>query len=203
MAEKNRKDEIQAVTVDVGKQENREALHVLRVGPIKLQKHVIRLFNPSWNNRAGVEGGMGFCTDKAYEGFVETVPGCEHLIVRSEGELLNCYLDIRQGEQRSRLTGRRTDPLKQGKVIPIDSQALNRWDDYSFARNEMFARTQNPVTSWIVVRAENKRLARLNLVRDLLLRLRYDDKDESAVRINPDIVLQYREAYVQNGMIAP
>jgi len=267
MAKKNRKDEAQAVTVDIGKQEYREALHVLQVELVKLQKHFIRcddkilvllegrdsagkdgvikrivqhlspretrvvalgkpsdrdrgswyfqryvphlpapqefvLFNRSWYNRAGVERVMGFCTDKEYEEFVETVLGFEHMIVKSGVKLLKYYLDISQGEQRSRLKARRTDPLKQWKVSPIDSQALKRWDDYSIARNEMFARTHNPVAPWTVVRADDKRLARLNLIRDLLSRLHYDDKDESALRINPDIIFQYQETYVQNGMIA-
>lgn len=160
------------------------------------------LFNRSWYNRAGVERVMGFCTDKEYEEFMETVLDFEHMLVKSGVKLLKYYLDISQKEQRNRLRARRTDPLKQWKVSPIDSQALKRWNDYSIARNEMFARTHNPVTPWTVVRADDKRQARLNLIRDLLSRLHYEDKDESALQINPDIIFQYQEIYVQNGMIA-
>lgn len=161
------------------------------------------LFNRSWYNRAGVERVMHFCTDEEYEEFMQTVLGFEHMLVRSGIRLLKYYLDISKGEQKKRLKDRRRDPLKQWKVSPIDADALDNWAAYSLARNEMFARTHNPVTPWTVVRADNKRLARLNLIKDLLQRLHYADKDERALMVNPDIIFQYHETHVQNGMIAP
>jgi polyphosphate kinase 2 (PPK2 family) len=133
---------------------------------------------------------------------MQTVLSFEHMLVKSGIKLLKYYLDISQNEQRKRLNDRRKDPLKQWKISPIDAQAAKHWAAYSLARNEMFARTHNPITPWTVVRADDKRLARLNLIRDLLSRLHYDDKDEAILRTNPEIIFEFQEPYVQNGMIA-
>lgn len=161
------------------------------------------LFNRSWYNRAGVERVMGFCTEEEYEEFMETVVNFEHMLVKSGVKLLKYYLDITKREQRKRLKDRRENPLKQWKVSPIDAEAIKNWSAYSLARNAMFARTHNPATPWMVVHANNKRLARLNLIKDLLARLHYDHKDETALLTDPNIVFQYQESYIQNGMIAP
>ena len=161
------------------------------------------LFNRSWYNRAGVERVMGFCTDEEYEGFIQTVPEFEHMLVRSGIKLFKYYLDISREEQKRRLKDRREDPLKQWKISPIDATALENWASYSVARNEMFARTHNPVAPWTVVRADDKRLARVNLIRDLLMRLHYEEKDETALLIDPDVIFSYSDAHVQNGAISP
>lgn len=161
------------------------------------------LFNRSWYNRAGVERVMRFCTDAEYDEFMQTVLGFESMLVKSGVKLLKYYLDITRGEQEKRLKDRREDPLKQWKISPIDAQATKRWPDYSLARNEMLARTHNPVTPWTIVQADDKHLARLNLIKHLLARLHYDDKDETALVVDPDIVFEYQDVCVQNGMIAP
>jgi polyphosphate kinase 2 len=161
------------------------------------------LFNRSWYNRAGVERVMGFCTDDEYEEFMQTVLDFEQMLVKSGIKLLKYYLDISQAEQEKRLKDRRKDPLKQWKVSPIDEQAVRRWAEYSLARNEMLARTHNPTTPWTVVRADNKRLARLNLIKHLLSRLHYDDKHDAALLVEPDMVFDYHEQAIQKGMIAP
>jgi polyphosphate kinase 2 len=161
------------------------------------------LFNRSWYNRAGVERVMQFCSDAEYEEFMETVLGFEHMLVRSGIRLLKYYLDISRDEQKRRLAERRKDPLKQWKVSPIDAEAQQNWAAYGLARNEMFARTHNPVTPWTVVRADDKRTARINLIKNLLVRLDYDGKDEALLIADPNAVFQYEEAYVRNGMIAP
>jgi len=159
------------------------------------------LFNRSWYNRAGVERVMGFCTDAEYEEFMDTVLEFEHMLIKSGIRLLKYYLDISRQEQKRRLKDRRKDPLKQWKVSPIDEQAIKHWDDYSAARNEMFARTHNEDTPWTVVRADDKRLARLNLITDLLSRLDYCDKDEELLVVNPEVAFKYNAADVRNGMI--
>ncbi len=161
------------------------------------------LFNRSWYNRAGVERVMGFCTDAEYEEFMESVLDFEHMLVSSGIKLFKFYLDITRDEQKARLKDRRDNPLKQWKVSPIDAEAVHRWDAYSEARNAMLARTHNPVTPWIVVRADDKRLARLNLIRELLTRLHYAGKDASVLLTNPEVVFEYHEEYLRNGMIAP
>lgn len=160
------------------------------------------IFNRSWYNRAGVERVMGFCSDDEYEEFMETVNDFEDMLVRSGTKLLKYYLDISADEQKRRLKDRHKDPLKQWKVSPIDEQAVKHWDDYSVARDAMFARTHNPVTPWTIVRAGDKRSARINLIRNLLSRLHYAGKDETLLKADPDIVFEYRDEYVRNGMIA-
>jgi len=160
------------------------------------------LFNRSWYNRAGVERVMGFCTDDQYEEFMTTVLEFEGMLIRAGITLVKYYLDISRGEQRQRLKSRRRDPLKQWKSSPIDAVALKKWNAYSAARNAMFARTHNALSPWIVVRADDKRQARLNIIRDLLARLTYPHADETLLTPNPEIVFAYDEAYLKNGMIA-
>jgi polyphosphate kinase 2 (PPK2 family) len=125
--------------------------------------------------------------------FMQTVLGFEHMLVKSGIKLLKYYLDITENEQRKRLEGRRKHPLKQWKISPIDAQATRHWADYSLACNEMFARTHDRITPWIVVRANDKRIARLNLIKDLPSRLHYDDKDEAMLRTNPKIIFPFQE----------
>ena len=161
------------------------------------------LFNRSWYNRAGVERVMGFCTDDEYQEFLQSVPEFEQMLVRSGVSLLKYYLDISRREQRARLRARRKDPLKQWKVSPIDEKAQKRWKAYSQARNAMLTRTHNPVAPWTLVRADNKRLARINLIRDLLTRLHYADKDETALKADSSIVFPYHPDCVEQGAIAP
>jgi polyphosphate kinase 2 len=161
------------------------------------------LFNRSWYNRAGVERVMGFCSDAEYEDFMTAVVDLEALLIRSGTMIVKYYLDIDKQEQKKRLKARKRDPLKQWKISPVDEQATKKWEDYSRARNAMFARTHTVLSPWIVARANDKRQARLNLIRDLLARLRYPDADETLLTPNPNIVFAYDEAYLHNGMIAP
>ena len=161
------------------------------------------LFNRSWYNRAGVERVMGFCTDAEYEDFMTAVVDLEALLIRSGITIVKYYLDIDKQEQKTRLKDRKVDPLKQWKVSPVDELATKKWEDYSRARNAMFARTHAVLSPWIVVRANDKRQARLNLIRDLLARLRYPGADERLLTPNPNIVFVYDEASLHNGMIAP
>jgi polyphosphate kinase 2 len=160
------------------------------------------LFNRSWYNRAGVERVMGFCTDAEYEEFMDTVLEFEHMLVKSGVRLLKYYLDISREEQRKRLKDRRKDPLKQWKISPIDAQAIKHWGDYSAARNEMFARTHHADMPWTIVRADNKRQARLNLIRDLLSRLHYGGKDVALLTADPKVTFQYQDEHFQTGKIA-
>jgi polyphosphate kinase 2 (PPK2 family) len=160
------------------------------------------LFNRSWYNRAGVERVMNFCTEDEYEAFMRIVPAFEQMLVRSGIHLLKYYLDISKDEQRRRLADRHKDPLKQWKVSPIDEQATKLWDDYSAARNAMFARTHSPVLPWLVVRADDKKAARLHVITDLLSRLDYKGKDESLVLPDPNGVFAYDERCLHDGLIA-
>jgi polyphosphate kinase 2 len=160
------------------------------------------LFNRSWYNRAGVEKVMGFCTPAEHEEFLETVPEFEQMLVRAGIRLFKYYLDISHHEQKARLARRRRDPLSQWKLSPIDDKALKHWDDYSAARDEMLTRTHTAGAPWTVVRSDDKKQARLNLIRDLLSRLAYEDKDEDKLLPDPEIVFQFHRGCVDNGQLS-
>ena len=160
------------------------------------------LFNRSWYNRAGVETVMGFCTPAERESFLRMVPGFEAMLVESGITLMKYYLDISRDEQKRRLKDRRHDPLKQWKLSPIDEAAVGHWADYSKARNEMFVRTHTPDAPWTVVRADDKHIARLNVIRDLLTRLTYRDKDQDLLLADPDVVFPYSDGALRKGLIA-
>ena len=160
------------------------------------------LFNRSWYNRAGVERVMGFCTEAEHEEFMSSVSDFENMLVRSGVKLLKYYLDISKAEQKRRLEDRKSDPLKQWKVSPIDNQAVKYWKAYSAARNEMLARTHNPMAPWTLVRANDKRLARLNIIKDLLGRLHYTGKDKRLTQADPQIVFPYDVSNLANGQLA-
>ena len=161
------------------------------------------LFNRSWYNRAGVERVMGFCSEAEYEEFMGSVQEFESMLVRSGVKLLKYYLDISKAEQKKRLADRKSDPLKQWKTSPIDDQALRQWQAYSQARNEMLARTHTPTAPWTLVHADDKRLARLHLIKDLLSRLHYAGKDERLIRADPRIVFTYDYSNIGNDQLAP
>jgi polyphosphate kinase len=160
------------------------------------------LFNRSWYNRAGVERVMGFCTEAEHEEFMGSVSNFESMLVRSGVRLLKYYLDISKSEQRKRLEDRKSEPLNQWKVSPIDDQAIKHWKAYSLARDEMLARTHNPTAPWTLVRANDKHLARLNIIKDLLGRLHYTGKDARLIRPDPRIVFAYDVSNLENGQLA-
>ena len=160
------------------------------------------LFNRSWYNRAGVERVMGFCTKAELAEFFEAVvPSSACLSTRASRSSSN-YLDISKDEQGRRLEERRADPLKQWKVSPIDQVAVKRWKAYSRARNEMLARTHNDVTPWFVVRADDKRETRLNVIRHILARIDCPAKDEHAASPDERIVFPYDDSCVAEGHLA-
>jgi polyphosphate kinase 2 len=161
------------------------------------------LFNRSWYNRAGVEHVMGFCSGAEYQDFLEAVPRFEHMLVSAGIRLFKYYLDISRKEQKKRLAARRKDPLSQWKISPIDEKATKLWSKYSDARDAMLARTHNPVAEWTVVRADDKREARINVIKDLLARLDYRGKDEKLTVPDPTVLLRYDQAKAKGGLIAP
>ncbi len=149
------------------------------------------LFNRSWYNRAGVEHVMGFCSKEEHEEFMNSVPKFEEMLVNSGIKMLKYYLDIDKDEQVIRLAERRSDPLKQWKSSPIDAVAVKHWKAYSAARDAMLLRTHTAIAPWHIVRTNNKRLARLNLIRDILSRLHYAGKKNKLVQPNPDIAFEF------------
>ncbi|ABP34796.1 polyphosphate kinase 2 [Polynucleobacter asymbioticus] len=149
------------------------------------------LFNRSWYNRAGVEKVMGFCTKPQYTNFMDTVNPFESILVSSGITLLKYYLDISKKEQAVRLKAREDDPLKQWKISPIDQQAQKKWDAYSKCRNDMLQNTSPKDAPWIIVRANDKKLAHLNMIRDLLSRVDYPGKDKSLLKVDQEITFKW------------
>lgn len=149
------------------------------------------LFNRSWYNRAGVEKVMGFCTDEQYKQFMATVNEFESLLVGSDIQLIKYYLDITKEEQAIRLNDRARDPLKQWKISPIDQQAQKMWSAYSVTRDDMLKHTSSKIAPWTVISANDKKLAHLNLIADLLSRVDYPEKDNKLLKIDPKIVLRW------------
>lgn len=161
------------------------------------------LFNRSWYNRAGVEKVMGFCTATQYQQFMATVNDFEGLLIGSGIKLFKYYLDITKTEQAKRLKDRETDPLKQWKISPIDQQAQKKWQAYTQARDAMLKQTNTTLAPWTVINANDKKLAHLNLIRDLLSKLSYPKKDPKILQIDPKIVLSWPAHSKKFPQLAP
>jgi polyphosphate kinase 2 (PPK2 family) len=134
---------------------------------------------------------MGFCTDAQYKQFMDTVNEFESLLVRSDIQLIKYYLDISKLEQAIRLKDRAKDPLKQWKISPIDQKAQMMWDAYSDARNNMLKKTNSAAAPWTVIVANDKKIAHLNLIADLLSRVDYPGKNQKLLKIDPQINLTW------------
>ena len=135
------------------------------------------LYDRSWYNRAGVERVMGFCEPHEYLEFMRETPELERMLVRSGIRLYKYWFSVTQGEQRARFASRETDPLKQWKLSPIDKASLDKWDDYTEAKEAMFFYTDTADAPWTVVKSDDKKRARLNCMRHFLNSLDYPGKD--------------------------
>jgi polyphosphate kinase 2 len=131
------------------------------------------IFDRSWYNRAGVERVMGFCTEEEAKGFLENLPLFEKIMVHSGLILIKYWLEVSAEEQTRRLEGRIGDGRKIWKLSPMDLKSYSRWDDYSRARDEMFAATDTAWAPWYVARSDDKKRARLNIITHLLSKVPY------------------------------
>jgi len=194
--------ETRVVALGTPSDRDRRSWYFQRYAPHLPSAQEMVLMNRSWYNRAGVERVMGFCTDAEYEEFMTSVLDYEHLLVRSGIQLFKYYLDISRDEQKARLKDRQADPLKRWKVSPIDKVALKHWDDYSAARNAMFERTHSEINPWHIVRADDKKRARINVIRHLMSRVECPDKDEHAAQPDPKIVFSFDKKFMKSRLIA-
>jgi polyphosphate kinase 2 len=137
----------------------------------------IVLFDRSWYNRSGVERVMGFCSDHEYDEFLRQAPEFERQLVRSGVHLFKFWFSVSRAEQRRRFKERQAHPLKQWKLSPIDMASLDKWDDYTRAKQAMFLHTDTSDAPWMVIKSDCKKRARLNAMRYLLHRLPYTRKD--------------------------
>jgi polyphosphate kinase 2 len=158
----------------------------------------IVLFDRSWYNRAGVERVMGFSDDEQVEEFLRSVPDLERMLVRSGLILVKYWLEVGPDEQEKRLQERAEDPTKRWKLSPIDLKARDRYDDYTEARDVMFARTNILEAPWYVVDANSQKRARLNLMAHILEILPYRREDDPPKL--PKRKRKGREAPVPNGV---
>ena len=152
-------------------------------------KGEIVLFDRSWYNRAGVERVMGFCTESQYNDFMRQVPEFEKHLISSGIHLIKFWFSVSRDEQRRRFSEREAHPLKQWKLSPIDKASLDKWDDYTLAKEAMFFNTDSAESPWIVIKSDDKKRARLNAMRYVLNRLPYDNKDPKVIgSVDPLIV---------------
>ena len=141
------------------------------------------IFDRSWYNRAGVERVMGFCTEEQTRGFLENVPLFEKLMVGSGIILLKYWLEVNPEEQTRRLEGRIEDGRKIWKLSPMDLKSYSRWHDYTKARDEMFASTDTAWAPWFVAVSDDKKKARLNIIKHLLGKVPYKEAPREKVEL--------------------
>jgi polyphosphate kinase 2 len=151
------------------------------------------VFNRSWYNRAGVERVMGFATQKEVDEFFQSVVPFEAMLGRDGIEIRKYYLDISRAEQKKRLAERAKDPLTQWKLSPVDAKALKKWNEYTEARDAMFRRASHQDAPWRIVRGDVKKVARLELIRDLLASFAYDGKSKKLACPDRSIVFPWSE----------
>ena len=146
-------------------------------------KGEIVLFDRSWYNRAGVEKVMGFCTPQEYVLFLRQTPIFEQMLI-DDGILLRKYwFSVSEAEQLRRFKARRSDPVRQWKLSPMDMESLYRWEDYSRAKDEMMVHTDTPLSPWYVVESDIKKHARLNMIAHLLSTIEYHEVERPKVRL--------------------
>jgi len=141
----------------------------------------IVMFDRSWYNRAGVERVMGFCSAWEYDEFMRQAPDFEKNLVRSKTHLIKFWFSVSQDEQRRRFEERKAHPLKQWKLSPVDLSSLDKWEDYTKAKEAMFFNTDTADAPWTVIKSVCKKRARLNAMRYVLHRLPYANKDIKAI----------------------
>jgi polyphosphate kinase 2 len=155
----------------------------------------IVLFDRSWYNRAGVERVMGFCTPNDYLEFMRQCPQFEQMLVRAGIVLVKFWFSVSREVQRRRFGERERDPLKQWKLSPIDRASLDKWDDYTEAKEAMFFYTDTADAPWTIIKSDDKKRARLNAMQHLLELLPYDGKDAGIVT-GPDPLIVGASAHV-------
>ncbi|MBN1998515.1 polyphosphate kinase 2 [candidate division KSB1 bacterium] len=152
------------------------------------------LFDRSWYNRAGVERVMGYCTESEYQEFLRACPEFERMLVRAGIRLIKYWFSVSDEEQERRFLARIKDPTKRWKLSPMDLASREKWVDYSRAKDEMFKYTDIKQAPWYVVRADNKKLARLNCISHLLGLFSYQDLTPKEIKLPPR---QENDSYIR------
>ena len=158
----------------------------------------IVLYDRSWYNRAGVDRVMGFCTANQYLEFMRQCPEFERMLVRSGIWLFKYWFSVTHEEQQRRFDARRDNPLKQWKLSPVDLASLDKWDEYTEAKEAMFFNTDTADAPWVIVKSDDKKRARLNMMQHFLSSLPYKGKDENVVH-GPDPLIVGTSSQVLAG----
>ena len=163
------------------------------------------LFDRSWYNRAGVEHVMGFCTEEQYQEFLRSCPEFEQMLCRSGILIVKYWFSVSDEEQERRFQDRMNDPTRSWKLSPMDVESRNRWVEYSMAKDVMFTYTDHKMAPWRVVKADNKKLARLNCIRHLLSLIPYEDLPPTpfALPPRPDMPTDYRRPPLEDQTFVP
>lgn len=155
-------------------------------------------FDRSWYNRAGVERVMGFCDQSEYEEFLQHAPLIEKVIVETGITFFKYWFSVSRVEQARRFHARESNPLKQWKLSPVDRASLNKWDEYTVAKEAMFQHTDASLAPWTIIKSDDKKRARINCLRHFLHALDYPGKDKKvAKKPDPKIVLPASGFYEQ------
>ncbi|WP_299725732.1 polyphosphate kinase 2 [uncultured Tateyamaria sp.] len=159
----------------------------------------IVLYDRSWYNRAGVERVMSFCEPNEYLEFMRQTPEFERMLTRSGTRLFKYWFSVTQDEQKRRFEARETDPLKQWKLSPIDRASLDKWDDYTEAKEAMFFYTNTADAPWTIIRSNDKKRARLNCMRHFLSGLNYPDKDPEVAQAPDDKLVHHADTLIHQS----
>lgn len=158
----------------------------------------IVFFDRSWYNRAVVEPVMGFCTENEYKEFLVQVPEFEHMLYEDGMIVMKFWLSISKEEQLKRFDSRNDNPLKRWKFSPVDKKGQELWDRYSFYKEEMFSKTHTSYCPWMIIKSNDKKVARLEAMRYVLSKFDYDGKNEALTTLTPDpnvVMRYYRSAF--------
>jgi polyphosphate kinase 2 len=163
------------------------------------------LFDRSWYNRAGVEHVMGFCTDEQYQEFLRSCPEFEQMLCRSGLLIVKYWFSVSDDEQERHFQGRMNDPTRSWKLSPMDIESRSKWVEYSMAKDIMFRHTDHKMAPWRVVKADNKKLARLNCIRHLLSLIPYEDLPPTpfALAPRPDMPTDYKRPPLEDQTFVP
>ncbi len=154
----------------------------------------IALLDRSWYNRAGVEQVMGYCTSEEYEEFLRSCPEFERMLIRSGTIVIKYWFSVSDQEQEKRFQDRIKDPTKRWKISPMDIESRDKWVEYSMAKDKMFSYTDTKQSPWYVVRADDKKRARLNCISHLLTLIPYEDLTSKPLKLP---ALKHDLAYVR------
>lgn len=156
----------------------------------------IVFFDRSWYNRAVVEPVMGFCTEEHYQQFMRQVPEFEHMLFEDGVHVIKIWFSINKEEQSKRFDDRRSNPLKQWKLSPVDEKGQEMWERYTYYKEQMFARTHTNFSPWTIIKTNKKKIARLESIRHVLSKFEYDGKESASTTVLPDpnVVMRFHRS---------